>query len=109
MKINNIEQSIHDRIISNLEYWLETEYPTTIIADRYDGTYSHGGWLAFPLYEIPSEVDGGDVECIEFWQNYKYPVGKGNTPNNALDNLRLKIRQELNIDEPTEEELLKSL
>lgn len=35
MKINNIEQSIHDRIISNLEYWLETEYPTTIIADSF--------------------------------------------------------------------------
>lgn len=73
------------------EYWLKYEYPTTIVADRYDGTYSDGRLLAFPLDEIPPEVDGGDVECMEFWKNYKNPVGKGNTPDDALDNLRLQM------------------
>lgn len=76
-------------------YWLQNKYPTTIVADRYGGTYSNGGWLAFPLDEIPPEVDGGDIECMEFWQNYKDPVGKGNTPDDALDNLRLQILQKV--------------
>lgn len=76
-------------------YWLQNEYPTTIVADRYGGTYSNGVWLAFPLDGIPPEVDGGDIECMEFWQNYKDPVGKGNTPDNALDNLRLQIMQRI--------------
>lgn len=76
-------------------YWLQNKYPTTIVADRYGGTYSNGGWLAFPLDEIPPEVDGGDIECMEFWQNYKDPVGKGNTPDNALGDLRLQIMQRI--------------
>ena len=69
--------------------WKQLHYPTTIVADRYDGTYSHGKWLAFPIdyYDLPEDIDSGDLECGEFWRKYPGPVGKGNTPQEAFDNL----------------------
>ena len=43
-------------------------YPITILTDRYGGTYSGGGWLAFnlPPEEIPFEVDD-----IPLWLTYQ--------------------------------------
>lgn len=73
--------------------WLKTHYPTTIICDRYDGTYSGANWLAFPLdyYNIPDEVDGGDIECMMFWDSYDGVVGKGDTPQEAKNDLIKKM------------------
>lgn len=70
-------------------WWKQLHYPTTIIADRYNGTYSKGKWLAFPInyYELPEDIDSGDLECADFWERYKGPVGKGNTPQEAFDDL----------------------
>lgn len=47
-----------------MNFWLETHYPTTIVRDRYNGTYSGAEWLAFPLdyWNVPDEVDGGDSD-----------------------------------------------
>ena len=69
--------------------WLKVKYPLTIISDRYDGTYSGGGWLAFPLYcdEVPPAVNGCDEDCAAFWKNYYEPVGKGNSAQSAIENL----------------------
>lgn len=73
----------------NLKTWLETHHPTTIVNDRYNGTYSEGQWLAFPLehYEVPRDVDGVDLACACFWDEYEGPVGKGDTPEDAFANL----------------------
>lgn len=64
-------------------------YPLTIVSDRYTGAYSGGLFTAWNLYyyEMPEEIGGGDVECSEFWINNKIIVGKGKTPNEAVDNL----------------------
>jgi hypothetical protein len=51
---------------ADFSFWLKEEYPTTIVADRYDGSYSGAAWLAFPFDECPLGVDGGDLECMEF-------------------------------------------
>jgi len=82
--------------------WLKYQYPLTIIADRYDGTYSGGGWLAFPLYcdEIPSAVDGYDEECAAFWANNLEPVGKGNSAQSAIDDLISQMKSNVIIDIP---------
>lgn len=74
-------------------YWLENYYPTTLVADRYSGTYSGGKWLAFPLdyWNVPAEVDGGDIECMMFWDTYDGVVGKGNTPQEAMEDLINKM------------------
>lgn len=74
-------------------FWLNTHYPTTIIRDRYDGTYSGAEWLAFPLdyFNVPDEVDGGDPECMMFWDSYDGVVGKGDTPQEAMGDLIKKM------------------
>ena len=73
----------------SIKRWLKVRYPITIISDRYDGTYSKGNWLAFPLEcdEIPDAVNAGDGESMHFWANYKEPVGRGKTPAGAYGDL----------------------
>lgn len=71
-------------------------YPVTIVSDRYGGTYSNGKWLAFQLdpADIPEEVGGSDPEEMIFWDNHdsaQFPIGKGNTPNEALESLRRQL------------------
>lgn len=79
------------------KFWLETHYPTTIVRDRYDGTYSGADWLAFSLdyWNVPDEVDGGDPECMMFWEDYDGVVGKGNTPELAMANLVAKMEERI--------------
>ena len=74
---------------SKLKSWMRTHHPTTIVNDRYDGIYSGGRWLAFPLehYEVPRDVDGVDRACARFWDEYEGPVGKGDSPESALSDL----------------------
>lgn len=76
------------------QLWLKSYYPTTIICDRYGGTYSSASWLAFPhdSWDIPEEVDGEDVECYLFWQDYDGIVGKGETPQEAMQDLIRKMQ-----------------
>lgn len=79
-------------------------YPLTIIEDRYSGTYSDGRFLAFNLYsnkvsELP--VDADDISCKRFWDGLDedfpiedYVIGKGNSPDAALQDLIEKIKEE---------------
>ena len=71
----------------------ESIYPLTIIGDRYSGAYSGGEYIAWNMYpnEIPAEVDSGDVECNEFWLNYKGIYGKGSTSQEAINDLKTKL------------------
>ena len=68
-------------------------YPVTIVRSRYGGTYEPGRWLAWPLYEdqLPIGWAGGDAECHRFWSEYRRPVGSGDTPQDAYDDLLVKI------------------
>lgn len=78
-----------------LDLWLNSSmYPLTITYDRYNGTYSGAKWLAFPLEacEVPQEIDGCDGECMCFWNDYNEFVGKGNTIDEAMQDLRDKIK-----------------
>lgn len=64
-------------------------YPVTIVADRYSGTYSGAAWLAFNLYDtqLPDGWDSDDVTTAEFWVSNKEVVGKGNSPQEAYEDL----------------------
>lgn len=83
-------------------------YPLVILKDRYTGAYSNGKYTAWNCfhYNIPSEVEGDDITCSIFWDEFKQGkihidniftpklyCGFGETPNKALKNLE-KIKKD---------------
>ena len=75
-------------------------YPLTVVADRYGGCYSKGKYLAFNLFpwDVPREIEGSDVECGGFWwskASEAYTVGKGNTVNDAVEDLKRLLDEKL--------------
>lgn len=71
---------------------IDSIYPLTVTMDRYTGSYSGGKWTAWNLEpsEIPVEVFEDDVSCGNFWflNEGRIKVGKGETPNEAIEDLR---------------------
>lgn len=70
-------------------------YPLTITADRYNGTYSGGKFIAWHLdaTEIPEDVYSDDCGAHEFWHNNKIMCGKGNTVTEAIGNLYIEMKK----------------
>ena len=66
--------------------------PLTIIKNRYG---EGGEFLAFNLesWEVPKEINDDGLDFISFWHHdaQKYIIGKGDTPQEALDNLKAKL------------------
>lgn len=78
-------------IIDPDEYW--DGYPVTVVSDRYDGAYSRGKWTAWPLDrdEVPDEIDADDSIADDFWSSQPHPVGIGQNPSEAYDDLLKKM------------------
>lgn len=73
-------------------------FPVTIVADRYGGCYSGGKWLALQVNndDVPDEIGASDPDEEMFWREHddnKFPIGKGNTPNEALADLISKSKK----------------
>jgi len=68
----------------------------TVVEDRYHGAYSGAAYVAWPLSStaIPSESQGKDIEARLFWSE-PHLVGKGSTPDGALQDLETQIDAEL--------------
>ena len=68
-------------------------YPCTIISDRYGGVYSKGAYTAWFLdwEHVPEDIDCDDISCMDFWRDNETIVGLGDTPNEALEDLILKL------------------
>jgi hypothetical protein len=71
-------------------------YPVTIVQARYNGSYEGAPWLCFPLQphhlgdERWRDWSGSDIECMEFWRtavNDDWPIGRGESPGGAYDDL----------------------
>lgn len=69
-------------------------YPIIIVKDRYQGCYSGGKWVAWNLESTPKCSQGNDIDCRFFWNRYKgdpkkypRPVGRGNSPQEAYQDL----------------------
>ena len=79
--------------INDTRTWLSRQYPVSIICDRFDGIYSGGKWVAFPLRfeDIPTDVNSNDLNCIVFWDNYDEPYGIGDSPDAAFTDLMTKM------------------
>ena len=77
------------------QFFLE---PIVVISDRYSGAYSGGKWVAFGradlqfVHEVALDnVWNGDYECAEFFTDeMKSLIGQGNTPDEAVVDLRTK-------------------
>jgi hypothetical protein len=82
-------------------------YPLAIIADRYQGTYSGGAWLAIAGIEDPNlgrlALDlladrvrdapnpwGEDLMAMEFWEAPPSWIAAGATPDEAIAALKRK-------------------
>lgn len=65
-------------------------YPLTIIWNRYGG-----GFLAFNLesWDVPKDINDDGLDFWSFWLHdaQKHIFGKGDTPQEALDNLKAKL------------------
>jgi len=77
-------------------------YPLTIVCDRYNGTYSGGKYLAFGLdhWDLPEEIGGGDPVEDYFFNvqgHEKYVIGKGETPQEALRDLTVKLHPNIEL------------
>ena len=70
-------------------------YPLTIINDRYTGTYSGGIFTAWNMdyHEIPTDPDEDDVTCMLFWAKTDIIVGRGETPQEAVDDLIRRLEE----------------
>lgn len=79
---------------------IESIYPLTITADRYNGTYSGGQFVAWNLdaCDVPIDPFCGDVICMDFWDNKsdRYVFGVGNTVEEAVLSLYIKLRGKTN-------------
>lgn len=70
-------------------------WPVTIVKDRYSGAYSDGIYLAHFTEpdDVPLEPNSDDVDAMNFWYEFDnfnkndYSIGKGETPDIALENL----------------------
>ena len=66
------------------------DYDVLILGTRYGGCYEGGKWIAWvgdP--EWLDDYQSGDNPCQAFWQDYKFaPIGRGDSPEKALDDLK---------------------
>ena len=80
--------------VNNKKFWLEHEYPCTIIKDRYTGAYSRGKWTCWPcdFDDIPDDIESSDIPCGDFWRQFdKNTIGIGDSPEEAVKDLRQKL------------------
>lgn len=70
-------------------------YPLTITSDRYSGVYSGGKYIAWNLDadEVPGDIYSDDCGCDEFWTTNTIICGKGNTVEEAIGDLYIKLRK----------------
>jgi hypothetical protein len=80
-----------------------SSYPVAIIEDRYGGCYSGGAWLAIAIadhlengaYRVVGCLEDGphgdDTDAQMFWAGPPSWIAVGNTPDEALANLKAAL------------------
>lgn len=70
-------------------------YPLTIVKDKHNGIYSGGKWTAWNRnpWEISHIVSSGDdKDCADLFSTYNLIFGRGETPQEAIDDLNHMIK-----------------
>lgn len=85
-------------MIIDCDFLSSSIYPLTVTLDRYSGVYSGGEFIAWPLEvgDVPKAPFDSDVECMAFWYSDHVMCGVGNTPEAAIADLYIKLKQEAN-------------
>lgn len=70
-------------------------FPLTITVARYDGAYERGRYLAWAVWpeDVPPAFHGDDNTCSNFFDSYDEPLGRGQTPGDAVLNLVWQIEK----------------
>lgn len=73
-----------------------------VMSDRYSGSYSGFLWIALDCEapDVPWQIDADDAACMNFWHRAKqekgtFPysrIGLGNTPDEAVNSLKEKLK-----------------
>jgi hypothetical protein len=77
-------------------------YPLVVVLDRYNGTYSGGKWTAWNLNYVPWKIDADDNECADFFSKNTIVYGRGETPQEAIDDLKMIL--DCGVSDPDEED-----
>lgn len=77
-------------------YPMHDIYPIAVVTDRYWGTYSGGIWTAWNCRptEIPEAIFADDIPCSDFWSTTTMIIGRGRTPEDAIEDLKRRLEQE---------------
>lgn len=59
-----------------------------VFDDKFNGMYSGGKWTAWNKCYVPSKIFGDAKECAEFFANPRLIFGRGETPQEAIDDLK---------------------
>lgn len=95
---NKVADIINSNNIPDKE--LPNIYPLTVVNDRYNGTYSGGKYTAWKLYPwgIPEAVFGDDNSCWDYFRSTHDIYGCGDTPDEAVIDLKKTIENAENDD-----------
>lgn len=91
--------------VDKIKKWSDSQYPLTIVADRYSGTYSQGLFVAWPCHpeDVPYQSQSDDCSCADFWAQASgsgWLYGVGDSVGEAHFNLVDKFRNKLfNVEE----------
>lgn len=72
-------------------------YPVAVFTARYDGTYESGKWIAVQAHADPGMgsvlkgCQGDDITCWNWFDNATFPIGRGDTPDEAVTDLARKL------------------
>lgn len=69
-------------------------YPVTIIKSRYQGAYEGAQWVAFNAnMDEVDDAEGSDITCSIFFERYQGPIGRGESPKHAYDDLVRQLNE----------------
>ena len=73
----------------------DIEFSVTIFQARYGGLYEGGRWIAYASHpwNVPHQVSGSDIETAEWFNDHSDDVGVGDSPNDALADLRGRVER----------------
>lgn len=62
-----------------------------VLDDRHNGKYSGGKWTAWNMCYVPSKIFSDEKECSDFFAKENLIYGRGETPEEAIEDLKHRL------------------